>query len=262
MPRVEECGFDLSISRTPEIRSGVNIKAGEKELKVRHLYPNNEVATRFNGDRWSYGLNMKTKDFDVEYLRPVRAGKLIIRQKIPNGRWELFPTPEFKLCTTPVVRGSLKDEVDVGYDLLAHRGAVEQRLDFGGKYRLRISAHSPGAPGFPLLAALKPRLVAYPFLFMAATKGSGLDSSLTMNVKGGALGIAYNRALGPVIGFKTESNKRVGVETEVSVVGKEWWTALDCAPLKDCKFKLTAEATVNKSSLSKPFFRLGARYEV
>jgi hypothetical protein len=143
------------------------------QLKVRHLYPNNEVATRFNGDRWSYGLNMKTKvrrsylslfitadinlshfqnmqDFDVEYLRPVRAGKLIIRQKIPNGRWELFPTPEFKvspmhcsgnlyshpplrydasfdltqLCTTPVVRGSLKDEVDVGYDLLAHRGAV------------------------------------------------------------------------------------------------------------------------------------------
>ena len=289
---VEECGFEVDLARGG-VGSGVNLELGglsnklkfvpsNTSLKIRHLHPSNELALRLGfGEKLSFGWNsnkvratrglltirrMLTMQQDAELLisKHMKLGRLQIRQRIPQGRWELVPSPELKLSLPPVQRGKFTEESDLTYDLLTSRGSLDHRITYDFiKLGFRASCLS-NAHGLPLLIPFT-RLMSYPCLINASMNSNkmALEASLSANLKKPwlrSLGVDYSENFGTVLSYEAELATRVKLESAVSLRKKELWVALEVSPSSESMIKLTAEATTS-SLWSKPALLLGMRFE-
>lgn len=204
-----------------------------------------------------------SKDAEVLFKKKMNLGRLQIRQRVPQGRWELVPSPELKLSLPPVSRGRISEETDLTYDLLTSRGSLDHRITYDGFLKLGIRASSlANSHGMPLLIPLT-RIASYPCLVNAARSNIALDVSASASLNQPwvrSIGIDHSDTFGTVLSYEADIDSRVKFESAVSLKRKELWTALEISPMSESMVKLTAEATFS-SFIRKPMLLMGMRFE-
>ena len=291
---IDEVGFEVDLARGG-VGSGLNADLSKLKfvptgtsLKIRHLHPSNEVSTRLCIKDFCIGYNSKKvrlhcpviratrssplltcntrQDAEVLFTKKMKVGKLQIRQRVPQGRWELVPSPELKLSLPALSRGKFSEESDLSYDLLTSRGSLDQRITYDGflKLGLRVSSLS-NSHGMPFLIPLT-RLASYPCLLSAAMNKDtkvALEISLSAALKKPwmrSIGVDHSDAFGTVLSYEADLASRVKLESAISLRRKELWTAIEISPTSESMVKLTAEATCT-SFRRKPMLLMGLRFE-
>ena len=138
---------------------------------------------------------------------------------MPQGRWELVPSPELRLILPQLTRGRLSEETEISYDLLTSRGSLDHRVTYDGflKLGLRVSSLS-NSHGMPLLIPFT-RLASYPCLLNASMNKVALEVSLSAALKKAwvkSIGIDHSDTFGTVLSY--EADLRC-----VHILCLDWW---------------------------------------
>ena len=72
-------------------------------------------------------LDVINQDIDLEYRMKLSSGKLLVKQRIPRGQWELFPSPEFRVSE---------------WEYIDHHATVHKDPRSEGKRIQRVSANN------------------------------------------------------------------------------------------------------------------------